>query len=352
MFNSYSKYILNSYIAFLRANLNNDSNSLNKPLDDLYQEYTIRDNNFPRPILTFLGVNALSDTFNDITHFKDVQITFIPQLIRDFLAIHDDIIDEDLIKFNNDTLPFAFSKLEQQSVNQMSKWGKDIALLYADFQITLPFTIINNLKVSDDIKVKIYNLVCNVLKVTNQGQIEELLLNHRKLEDISLDNICCLYKKKAADYCYAFPLALGMTYSGYDSQLICETRDILLDIGMFSQIVNDIEGVFFESFSNERNTLSDLLLLRRTYLLIKLRKQLRNENEISLLNNSELTYTQALMIKQLMVDYKVLSDTISEIRNGCKSIIKRIENAKLGLVLKNHLLNTIDNRILNNIAKI
>lgn len=78
-------------------------------LHQLYTEYALRDLHLPRPVLAYFGYHALTDSadFTDVERIGDGLL--VPQLLRDVLAIRDDIVDEDLEKFGAPPLPVALS---------------------------------------------------------------------------------------------------------------------------------------------------------------------------------------------------------------------------------------------------
>ncbi len=78
-------------------------------LHQLYTEYALRDLHLPRPVLAYFGYHALSDAvdFTDVDRIGDGLV--LPQLLRDVLAIRDDVVDEDgafpgVIDHDKDTL--------------------------------------------------------------------------------------------------------------------------------------------------------------------------------------------------------------------------------------------------------
>lgn len=79
-----------------------------------YIEYALRDRNLPRPVLAYFGYHAVADAvdFTDVDHIGDGLL--IPQLLRDVLAIHDDIVDEDLDKFGASPLPVVMSAADNR----------------------------------------------------------------------------------------------------------------------------------------------------------------------------------------------------------------------------------------------
>lgn len=315
-----------------------------------FEKYTVLDSNFPRPILTFLGMNYQSNKIESLEH-SVLSLIFVPQLIRDVLAIHDDIIDEDLIKFNSDTIPFSYSKLEDENTPDMTKRGKDLSILFGDYLLPKIYDIVCDLDASSELKIDLLREINDVFKSTNIGQIDEILMEKSELSSFSSAEIIELYKRKAANYCYAFPCSLGLICAHAPQEVIDTLSDILLRIGACSQIVNDVEGVFFESFSNERNTLSDLKFLRRTYLLVKFSKKNIDPKIAALLKQKTLSDEEALCIKEQMIREGILLEVLNDVENDMAQVKERLAVLSIGNVLKEYMFDLIDIRVLSNLKK-
>lgn len=326
-----------------------------KEINEKYYLYTSLDKFYPRPILTYLGINYQENILENISNKDFCNIIYISQMLRDFLAIHDDVIDEDLIKFSTDTLPYAITKIiegEENTLN-MSKGGKDRAILFADYMLPVIYDIICNVNDgTNDTKVNIIKALNRVSKKTNIGQLIELNLEQRNIADISEDEIIKLYDCKAADYCYAFPLEIGLIFANASEDIIIEMRKVLLRIGVCSQIVNDIEGIFHENYDDERDTLSDLLELRRTYLLVKLAKLNKEKNIEEILLKKKITTEEALIVKEAMINCKILNYVYDDISSMCNKIKNEINGLPVGDVLKEYIKDLIDIRVLSNVTKL
>lgn len=346
-FQNFSPIILERYKQFIVDNIGD----ISKDLSSAYIDYACLDKNFPRPILTVLGANYGCNKPNLDMAYKFSDIMFIPQLVRDFLAIHDDIIDEDLIKFNQKTLPYSYSAIQNESTG-LTKNGKDIALLFADYILPLIYKVASNCIYGDAIRLKIVRLINQVLSDTNYGQITELYLQNVALELISEEEILALYRKKAADYCYAFPFIIGLTVATAPLDLINNTREVLLKIGTYSQIVNDIEGVFSESFDNERDTMSDLVNLRRTYLLVKFAHVCKEQNVLQLLCKNTITIEECIALKETMYKYNILHLVKADVETGCELMKKQFKTMQLGNMCKEYFCDLINGRVLSNLAKV
>ncbi len=348
LFSKYSLPIKKNYGDFVRNNFLD----IDKRLFTLYENYTLLDNNFPRPILTFLGVHYNSNLIVNIEEFVNLKLLYISQLVRDVLAIHDDIIDEDHMKFNSETLPFSLSRLDNKSIRTMQKKGKDLALLFGDYIFPVIYKLVCELNIDCAKKIKLIEAINRIFTKTNLGQVNELLLEEKSLDKIHERDILDLYNQKAADYCYAFPFELGLIYSSASPALIKTCRDVLIQIGCCSQVVNDVEGIFSDSFNNERETLSDLLYLRRTYLLVKLRHTTNNEKIVNLLSKKTLTLRQAEYIKDYMKKERLIDKVLIDIQSICNILKKQIAELNVGDVVKEYFIDLINIRVLNNLKKV
>lgn len=326
---------------------------LDENLRNAYQNYTVLDENYPRPLLTLLGVNYSSLEAPKIDSCKDSLFLLIPQLLRDFLAIHDDIIDEDIEKFHQDTLPFAYGKIFEESIEQMNKEGKDLALLFGDYLFPKIYEIAINTNIPEERKIKIINCINKVLTNTNIGQIDELIMQHIDIRKYTAEEILQMYQLKAADYCYAFPFELGLLYADAPDDLISEVRTILLRIGAASQVVDDLMGIFPEAMGETKFTLSDLMYLRRSYILLLLSQNCRDDNIINgILNQNGCTKEQALILKEKMCQLGILRKVVDTICNECEYIESKIDKLKIGEYCKRYFHELVNSRVKDNLNKI
>lgn len=325
---------------------------ISEPIANLYMEYTLRDKLYPRPLLTFLGSQFITEKdISDITLIDDITLLFVPQLLRDYLAIHDDIIDEDLIKFNADTYPFAVSKAKDPNATTMEKEGKDISLLLGDWIIANAYDIVINVKIDEKCRIRALRCLNDVVRTTNEGQLDELMMNKIPFKALKYERLHQMYRNKAADYCFAFPFELGLVYSGACNETIVDSRNVLLNIGVLSQIINDLEGIFFEFFGNERYTLSDLLMLRRCFAL----KRLYDKGDVrycDLLEKDKLNESECAEIKKAIIDTGVLSEMICQIKRETVELKKNVNCLVGNKQVKEYLSELIDIRISDKIARI
>lgn len=160
-------------------------------------------------------------------------LVYLPQLFRDFLAIHDDVVDEDLVKFGEPTLPVSYSTVGCQPAPdlQMTKWGKDLALFYGDLVFGYTGEVIATSAAAPPEQAALSAALSRTLQRNQIGQLRELLLQEQPPESIDPGALIEIYRLKAADYCYAFPFELGALVSRQPRELIDGVRSVLLDVG-------------------------------------------------------------------------------------------------------------------------
>ncbi|MBB4963485.1 polyprenyl synthetase family protein [Saccharothrix violaceirubra] len=247
------------------------------PLHDAYTEYALRDRHLPRPVLAYFGFHAFADAvdYSDVDRIGEALI--VPQLLRDVLAIHDDIVDEDLDKFGAPPLPVALSGAE----GRLTRRGKDLALYYGDFLVGVLHRVASG--VPGEAGRSLVRLIADTLYVNQRGQLAELLAETKPLAETSVDDLLVIGERKAAHYCYSFPFRVGAVLAGHDGRRIEPVCRVLLKIGTASQVVDDITGTFPGVVDHDKDTLGEIANLRRTVPLVLLATGRHSERAAALL---------------------------------------------------------------------
>ncbi|WP_317914668.1 polyprenyl synthetase family protein [Carnobacterium maltaromaticum] len=348
-----SPIIQERYINFINSlEFDMDSN-----LYFIYREYTGGDKYLPRPLLTFFGYLKDSNISKD-TIYETMEelgdLILVPQVLRDVLAIHDDIVDEDLVKFSKPTLPTSYSYIAEKNDGdtnlEMLKSGKDLALFFADYLYSVLTNIVINSTVDNQIKIDTIKLINNTNIRTQQGQIKELLLQNTSVKDIKKDFIIELYRDKAACYCYSFPFELGLTIGRATDNLKKKSRDVLLKIGVASQIIDDITGTFPGLLDHDKDSLGELINLRRTLLLVTLIENVDENNLINrIVRQNKCTEEEALYIKESMINSKVVEDSIETVNQLVSDLPNEIKSLNFEKDTEEYLLDLLQSRVLTNL---
>jgi geranylgeranyl pyrophosphate synthase len=325
----------------------------NQDLRRLYQKYTTLDENYPRPLLTLLGIFCAKDESPVLAECLDPEYLLVPQLVRDVLAIHDDIIDEDITKFGAPTLPVDYGRLFQSGANGMTKEGKDLALLFGDYLYPKVYDIVLNTALLSERKLAIIARINLIMRSTNIGQIDEQMMQQHSILRYSRSDILDMYRRKAADYCYAFPFELGAMYSGVPSDTIARARGTLLKLGAASQAVDDLMGIFPEALGDTKDTLSDLLMLRRSYVLLTLAERADEQTRLALILSQEhCNEAEACFLKEQIRATGALVETVRSILAICTEIKEEVAALSIGTYCKEYFLRLVQARVEENLRRI
>lgn len=354
-FEKLSPAIGKRYKVYLETTLEN-KNCLND-LHKLYKEYTFRDHNFPRPVLTFFGYFHQEKSVSFEALDKIGNPLFISQILRDFLAIHDDIVDEDIIKFNKPSLPVLMSSKHLDAsayhVKTLSKRGKDIALYYGDLIVSLIFKTIEDIKEGYKVQNALLKLINSTIFLNQNGQLRELLLQEKSMKEIEINEIIDIYVLKASYYCYSFPFEVGLVMSEADDSIIKESRELLLKVGAASQIVDDVVGAFPNLFDHGKDTIGELIYSRRTVPLVLLAKKLDVGHPVLKILDSDqnLSESDVESIKEEIFKRGILRDIVNLMEKLVHGLEERIMGLRIGNATKEYLCDLVQSRILSNANK-
>lgn len=315
-----------------------------------YVDYAQLDRVLPRPILAYFGYHATSSDvpFADVDDIGDGLL--IPQLLRDFLAIHDDIVDEDLDKFGAAPLPVRLSGPGPDG-RRITKAGKDIALYYGD----LLFAVLLNVarRQRDPARAALIDLIAATLYTNQRGQLAELLAEQRPLEQTTVEDILLIGERKAAYYCYEFPFTVGAVLAGHDVEAITPQRKLLIGIGTASQVIDDITGTFPHVIDNDKDTLGEIRNLRRTIPLVLLAHGQAPAAVQDMLNSAtQLTVEQALTLRGHMWDHGIPAKSAALCRTLVDNLQSELVALPTSLPSTAYLADLIDHRLIASLDRL
>ncbi|NUU23161.1 MAG: hypothetical protein HOV68_16860 [Streptomycetaceae bacterium] len=239
-------------------------------LGDAYTAYALADELLPRPLLTLVGYGATGEAIGPDLVDRVGPVCFLAQVVRDFLAIHDDVVDGDLEKFGMPTLPAAFAALAPAGPpEQRAKHGDDVAVYFGDLLLGLVGDLVDAARVPAAVRYEVALLVSQALRRNQRGQLVELGLQHRDPATLDVGEVLAVYADKAAEYCYVLPYEIGAVLRGAPLEERAAARAVLEAIGTASQIVDDLLGELPELTGRQKDTPGELAHMRRTVLAVE-----------------------------------------------------------------------------------
>lgn len=318
-------------------------------LHQTYVEYALRDKFLPRPVLAYIGYHARSHAVDFTVDSAVADGLLIPQLLRDVLAIHDDIVDEDLDKFGAPPLPVQLSTAGGGTPH-LTKHGKDLALYYGDFLIGVMLRVAG--RQPAHLISGLTRLIADTLYVNQRGQLAELLTENRPVADTTVEDLLLVGERKAAHYCYAFPFALGAILAGHPPDIIEAVQPVLVRIGTASQVVDDITGTFPGVLDHDKDTLGEIANLRRTVPLVLLAHEGVADATSLLAANPPLDGGDARRLRELLWNSNVPTRAVELCDRLLNDIHPRLDSLPIAEAARTYLRDLVEHRLRRNVERL
>jgi geranylgeranyl diphosphate synthase type I len=183
---NYKKIIDNELIKFFDNGIKKDDDFLKESYGYL-KEFTLRPGKRLRPIATIMSFKAI----NDSDESKIYPVCIVPELIHASSLIHDDMMDEDLLRRDKPTMHkifeayfkknFSDSACEGDLFNSHSKrFSVSMAVLQGNILFSLSKSCILDSNLDDSIKKKSLEIFNDAYARINEGQMLDLCISADK----------------------------------------------------------------------------------------------------------------------------------------------------------------------------
>jgi geranylgeranyl diphosphate synthase type I len=236
-----------------------------KPLVAQFSKFTLRPGKRIRPlllILTYIGYSS-KDRF---VAEKESVFTFasILEIMHAFLLVHDDVIDESLLRRGEPTLHKVYEQFYKSE-----KMGKDLAIIIGDIVSFYFFGKLSDLNIDNENLKRIIKLFSDCYVKTGYGQLLDILYTGNISKDAIFENVPRqISLLKTSYYTFVYPMLFGYYLSGMRDDEEVEKLKLLGEkIGIAFQYRDDILG----TFGGESKSVNDILegkctiLIKKTY---------------------------------------------------------------------------------------
>lgn len=238
-------------------------------------EYTLRGGKRIRPIFMLYGYKAITGKINHDV----IKLSIFLELIQSSLLIHDDIMDQDILRRGGITIHEKYAKYFKK---KNSHFGESIAIVIGDIAMNFAFEIIANSIFSAEIKNKLVYLVSKYVSQVDYGQSVDIKLAHEKKYDEK--DIYNVHYYKTMIYTTMMPLIIGSTLGKADKNQEKTISQYAKNTGIAFQIQDDIMGIFGDEKKLGKPIGSDLSENKKTLLTLKALEK-ANIKQKKVLNN-------------------------------------------------------------------
>jgi geranylgeranyl diphosphate synthase, type I len=217
---------------------------------DRVRDLTLRGGKRVRAALVYAGARLLDPAAGDTPAVCDAAAAV--ELLHTYFLIHDDIMDEDLVRRGG---PSVHAALAASTGDE--KLGRDLAILAGDLAASLHERLVAGLDAAEDRRRRAACLFACMHADVIHGQTLDLLGGAS--EDVA--------DHKTASYTTVGPIAIGAALAGASSGDTMRLAAIARPIGIAFQLRDDLIGVFGDPAATGKPRGSDLKRGKRTLLI-------------------------------------------------------------------------------------
>ena len=269
-----------------------------------------------RPLLCMLVNDACNGKFEDVI---DVSVSI--ELLHIFSLVHDDIMDDDHLRHGITTIH--------------EKWDNSIAILSGDAILALAFKGLNS---SPNLIKQKFN---SALIAVCEGQA--LDIEYQNLDNISLNQYYEMINLKTA-YMLGLSSEIGALLANQNSKEVDKFKKIGLLIGKVFQIQDDLLEIYSDSNNMGKSLESDLLLAKKTYLMIQAKEAVPFELNSALELAQENFTTGLEKVRTVLIDSGIRQKAEEKINSTIKEADLLLSELNIDIEKLSFFSNLITNR--------
>jgi len=270
--------ILKKYRYIVDKQINDFFNS--KPINDEFlktsyeylKEFVLRPGKRIRPIASIMAYKAIMD--------KDEKqiypICIIPELFHASSLIHDDIMDEDLLRRNKPTMHKTLEDYYKRNFKDYNyqgylfdrfskRFSVSMAIIQGNILYSLSYSAILESRLGDNVKNNVLNIFNKAYCRTNEGQIFDLLLASK--EKLNEKNYVDMVTGKTVSPLSA-AILFGAILNNANSDQLKYLEKYAFNVGIAFQILDDIMDIS-KTMNKGRELGTDIRRGNKTLLVIK-----------------------------------------------------------------------------------
>ncbi|MFX1408474.1 MAG: polyprenyl synthetase family protein [Promethearchaeota archaeon] len=324
---------------------NRVNNVQNEFLKSYYKElkeyFLVGGCNRIRPLLGIAAYNAFSEDKDDRIILPSVGLEFF----HIATLIHNDIIDNAKMRGSNHAFHYRFKQYHKKynlKIMETEDFGNNVGILGGDSAFFFGVEAYLSSEFEFELNVdairyyeEVFKEICDSVLI----EVELLTHNHLKIEDyiemISLKTGALIEKS----------LLIGANYAKADDKYYQYLSSYGINLGIISQIIDDILGTFGDEKEIGKSTDRDIREGKKTCLLIEAYNNLegKKKNRLNeLIEKENMTQNEVQEVKDLFIEADVVS--------SCKKLIDSyFQEAKLSLNKLKSVINESEFEFLNDL---
>lgn len=209
------------------------------------KEITSNEGKTIRPIIALCTFQMLTN--KELTQ-AEIEAACSLELIHKFLVIHDDIADNDRIRYGKENL-FGFYENKglsqfKKSAQDAERYGISVSMVSGDLNHAFAYEILQKSSHHQEIKDKLFSELHRIIDMTCFGWKEESEMTQKTIEDVSSDDLLNNLKYITPIYTTDGPTKFGAILSKASEKDFKTLEEFSIPLGIAFQITDDLLGLY------------------------------------------------------------------------------------------------------------
>jgi len=219
-----------------------------------------------RPYLFYLAYRGLNPEGSDFPWNLAIAI----ELYHQFLLIHDDVIDHDLVRHGGPNVAGSYDEQLQSLIPQPGErleMATALAILAGDVCFSWVYEQIALAKLSATQQVALGRSLHGITQKEVAGQQLDIMSNSRDISQVTTEQILTIYDNKTAAYTLELPINWALELSQAPPEQTKLWQSFAQKVGRAYQISDDLIGLFSDSKTTGKPVGGDIREGKKTILL-------------------------------------------------------------------------------------
>jgi len=256
-----------------------------------------------RPYLTYLSYLGLGGASDEAI----IDLVASQELFHNFLLIHDDVFDHDVMRYGGLNISGRYRTLLPQAFSLASRKHLANAMAIMGGDVTIGFGLSQILEADFPAELKLAALkrIERMIFEVAGGEALDVLIPTFDQAEVTEERLLRAYRYKTASYSFEAPMQLGAILAGADDKTVEAISTFAIPLGIAFQLADDLLSAYGNESEIGKSVLSDLREGKRTLLMTKgfeLADEASRDVLTKTLGNPKASYSDLAKVRRILDD--------------------------------------------------
>ena len=225
------------------------------------------------------------------------------ELLHTALVIHDDVIDNDLVRRGATNVSGAFAERARSrgaTAEGTATLGAASGILAGDLALIAAARGVALCGAEPATTRRLLDLLDDAVTISAAGELDDVILSVCPADTVTLDDILSMEEHKTAAYSFQLPLQAGAVLAGASDTIVDQLAVVGRLAGIGFQLVDDLRGVFGAESATGKSMLGDLREGKLTALIVHARSTTAWDRIAAHVGDPDMDHERAQLIRDVL----------------------------------------------------